>query len=266
MKHTGAHTCIPNLFSHHCRDSAGLALYPADPFAAHILLYLSFKQIFDSDIMFLTLKFCPRKQIGRERELTVMFVLRNTGSLSLGSSVTDWLMKGCFFRAQIILLQSLNPKSGTFGTVQDQKQTSSFTDILFCDEAKKKLLRMVDCFELCEYDFEACTVSKRNHAVTMATSFKTKQRGFVQLGHPAAALLHFILCHTQCFSLCLICRCRNQTVLVLGFPGCTLCLHGKCLQAVICVCPSSSIEWISQECWNGMEEFPRRSDKSVRQT
>lgn len=126
-------------FPHHCRVSWPSPLstwticftHPSVPFSSVNIR----QQHCDSHI-----KFCPRKQIGREGELTVMFVLRNTGSLSLGSSVTDWLMKGCFFRAQMILLQSLNPKSGTFNPVQ------IFYFVM--KQKKKKLLRIVDCFEL----------------------------------------------------------------------------------------------------------------------
>lgn len=52
--------------------------------------------------------------------------------------------------------------------------------------------------ELCE---TLWTVSTRNPAVTMATSFKTKQKGFVQMGHPTASVLPFPLCHAHLVSL-----------------------------------------------------------------
>lgn len=74
-----------------------------------------------------------------------MFVLTNTGTLSLGSSVTetDWLTKGCFLRAKIILLQCLNLNLVTLYPVQSQM--SSLNDVIFCTEARKLLVIVNGC-------------------------------------------------------------------------------------------------------------------------
>lgn len=77
--------------------------YPPHQFAADFLLSLSCEQIFNSDIVLRAL--WPTSGSTRATsELSMSwFLLRNTGSLSLGSTVTDWFRKCCLF------LQCLNP-------------------------------------------------------------------------------------------------------------------------------------------------------------
>lgn len=146
-------------------------------------------------------------------------------------------MKGCFFRAKMILLQGSNPKSVTLHPVKTRASSSNV--MLFCNEAKKLPFRTLWIWLWSVYGLNEEPCSHHGNSI------QDKTKGFCPDGSPHCFCTPFYsLSYSLGFSLSLICRYRSQTVLFLVFPGCTLCLHGECLQAFICVCPSSPIEWI----------------------